>query len=110
MALVDSHLPVENSAFIAEESPQHVSPVPETFPTQEKADPAAFINELATTLGAVTGSASSIILSLLPEANTQPECPDQTCPLVAYIHLVSTVKPTDSTLSPNASGHTLEVS
>ncbi|PMD66210.1 uncharacterized protein K444DRAFT_624715 [Hyaloscypha bicolor E] len=85
------HLPVENSAFIAEESPQHVSPVPETFPTQEKADPAAFINELATTLGAVTGSASSIILSLLPEANTQPECPDQTCPLVAYIHLSKTI-------------------
>ncbi|CZR52935.1 uncharacterized protein PAC_02813 [Phialocephala subalpina] len=110
MALVDSHLPVESSASAVEENPQHVSPAPETFPTEKKADPAVSTNELVTTPETAMGSASSIILNSSPEADAQPECLDQTCPLVACTHLVSTVEPTDSTLSPSASGHTLEVS
>jgi hypothetical protein len=106
LALVDSHLPVESSASTVEENPQHVSPAPEPFPTDEKA---VSTNELVTTSEeTATGSASSIILSSSPEA--QPECLDQTCPLVACTHSVGTVEPADSTLSPNASGHTLEVS
>jgi len=87
IALVDSYPPVAN----------------------EKADPAVSTGELVTTLRAVTGSASSILSSSL-EADTQPECLDQTCPLMAYIHLVSIVKPTDSTLSLNISRHTLKIS
>ncbi|KAF8850019.1 hypothetical protein BDZ45DRAFT_680080 [Acephala macrosclerotiorum] len=110
IALVDSHLPVESSASTVKENPQHVSPAPELFPTDEKADPAVSTDELVTTSGAATGSASSIILNPSPEADTQPECQYQTCPLVACTHPVSTVEPTDSTLSPNASGYTLEVS
>jgi hypothetical protein len=106
LALVDSQLPVESSASTVEENPQHVSPAPEPFPTDEKA---VSTNELVTTSEeTATGSASSIILSSSPEA--QPECLDQTCPLVACTHSVGTVEPADSTLSPNASGHTLEVS
>ncbi|PMD61947.1 uncharacterized protein K444DRAFT_662122 [Hyaloscypha bicolor E] len=96
MALVDSHLPVESSASIVEENLQHVSPAPEPFPTDEKADLAVSTNELVTTSGAATGSASSITLISLPEADTQPECLDQTCPLVACTHPVSTVESTDS--------------
>ncbi|KAH7356433.1 hypothetical protein BKA65DRAFT_474254 [Rhexocercosporidium sp. MPI-PUGE-AT-0058] len=108
LALFDSHMPVESSASTVEENPQHVSPVPEPFTTDEKA---VSTNELVTTPEEITtGSASSIISSSSPEADTQPECPDQTYPLVACTHPVSTVDPTDSTLSPNASGHTLEVS
>jgi hypothetical protein len=78
-------------------------------PTDEKADPAAFTDAL-TASETATGSASSIVLNSSPEADTQPERLDQTCPLVACTHPVSTVEPTDGTLSPNASGHTLEVS
>jgi len=47
---------------------------PETFLTKEKANPITFTNKLATILKAITGLASFIILSLLPEANTQLEC------------------------------------
>jgi hypothetical protein len=109
MALVNSHLPVESSASTVEENPQHVSLAPEPFPTDEKADLAVSTDELVTTSGATTGSVNSI-LSSSPEADTQPKYLDQTCPLVACTHPVSTVEPTNSTLSPNASGHTLEVS
>ncbi|CZR52920.1 uncharacterized protein PAC_02797 [Phialocephala subalpina] len=72
-------------------------------------NPVVSTDELVTTSGAATESASSIILSSLPEADTQLECLDQTCPLVACTNPVSTVEPTDST-SPNASGYALEVS
>ena len=110
VALVNSHLPVESLASTVKENPKHVSPAPEPFLTNEKADPAVSTNKLVTTPETTTGSASSIILSLSPEADAQPEYLDQTCPLVACTHLISTVEPADSTLSPNASGHTLEVS
>ncbi|KAH8757113.1 hypothetical protein BGZ57DRAFT_996748 [Hyaloscypha finlandica] len=66
LALVNSHLLVESSASTVEENPQHVSPAPEPFPTNEKA---VSTNELVTTSEeTTTGSASSIILSSSPEA------------------------------------------
>jgi hypothetical protein len=83
--------------------------LPETFPTNEKADLAISTNTL-TALETITGPASSIGLNSLPDADTQPKRLDQTCPLMTCTHLVSIVEPTDGTLSPNASGHTLEVS
>ena len=83
---------------------------PETFLTDGKGDPAVSTDELVTTSDTATGSASSIILSSSPEADIPPECLDQTCPLMACTHPVSTVEPTESTLSPNASGYTLEMS
>jgi hypothetical protein len=56
--------------------------LPDPFPTDEKADPAVSTNKLVTTSRAATGSASSIILSSSPEADTQPEYLGQTCPPV----------------------------
>jgi hypothetical protein len=110
MALADSHLLVKSSVSTAEENPQHVSSAPKTFLTHEKAYPAISTNELATPSETATLSASSITLSSSPEVDTQPEGLNQTCSPVACTHLVSTVEPTDSTLSPNASGLTHEVS
>ena len=80
------------------------------FPTHKEAYPTFFTNELATLLETMIGLASSIIFSLSPKADTQPKGLNQTCPPVAYTHLVSTFKPTNSTLSPSASGHTYKVS
>ena len=109
MALVGTHLPVKSSASTAKENPQHVSPAPETFPADEKAYPDLSPDALATpkTLIAL---ASSIVLSLSPEVNTEPEDIEQTHPPIACAYSVSTVKPADSTLGPNASGRTNEAS
>ncbi|KAH8751824.1 hypothetical protein BGZ57DRAFT_860746 [Hyaloscypha finlandica] len=85
------HLPVESSASTTEENPQRVSSAPEPLPTDEKADPAISTDELVTTSGAATGSASSIILSSSPEADTRPEDLGQTCPPVACTHPVAKI-------------------
>jgi hypothetical protein len=110
MALTHSHLLVKSSASTGEENSQKVSPAPETFPTHEEAYPTFSTDELATLSETATRSASSIIFSSSPEADTEPGGLNQTCPPVACAHPVSTFEPTDSTLSSNASGHTHEVS
>ena len=80
---------------------------PEPFLINEKALIVS-TNKLVTTLEATTKS--FIILSLLLEADIQLEYLGQTCPLVVYIYLVSTIEPTYNTLSPNASSYILEIS
>jgi hypothetical protein len=69
VALINSYLLVKSSASTIKENPQYVSPAPEPFRTNEKADPVISTNELVTILGAITGLASSIILSSLSEAD-----------------------------------------
>jgi hypothetical protein len=105
-----SRLLVKSLASAVKKNTQYIPLVPEMFLTNEKADSAVSTGDFVTTLVTTTGLVISIILSLSPKADTQPECLDQTCPLVPCTYLVSTVEPTDSTLSLNISEHTLEVS
>jgi hypothetical protein len=103
MALADGHLLIKSSISAVDEGPQHVSPASETFLTDEKADPTISTNAL-TALEAATGSASSIVPNLSPEADTQPERLRMAC-----IHLVNAVEPADNTLNSNISGYNFEI-
>lgn len=111
VALVDSDLPGESSVSTVKENPPHIPPAPETFQTDENVNTAVSPDDLVTASETATGLASSsIVLSSSLAADTPPKGLNQACSPIACTHPVSTVGPTDNPLSPNASGHTFEVS
>ncbi|KAH6700671.1 hypothetical protein BKA61DRAFT_620952, partial [Leptodontidium sp. MPI-SDFR-AT-0119] len=103
MAIVNSHLPARSPVGTIEENPQHVSPAPDTSPTDGRACPAVSADELATPSEPVTGPSSSFSLGSSPEADTQREGFTQACLPAAYTHPVGTTNHTDSTYSPKDS-------
>ncbi|PVH70493.1 hypothetical protein DL98DRAFT_577855, partial [Cadophora sp. DSE1049] len=103
IAIVNSHLPARGPVGTIEENPQHVSPAPDTSPTDGKACPAVSADKLATPSEPVTRPSSSFSLGSSPEADTQREGFTQACLPATYTHPVSTANHTDSTFSPKDS-------
>jgi hypothetical protein len=104
---IDSHLLARSPVYRMEENPQHASLVPETSQTYERACPAISTNELATPSEPVIGPSNSFIVGSSPGADTHRKG-DQAHLPAACTNPVSTADPTDTALSPEASGHTHE--
>jgi hypothetical protein len=104
------------SAALEEQSPQtdNGMTLADNYPparsSDEKADPALSTDELLAALETATEQASSKIPASLSATDTQSEGLKQACSPVNYTHSVSTVEPTDDSLSPGGNALTPEMS